>query len=173
MYIRHKAFHASSLPPHKESVHSLLHEVIVYELGHDGDGRSAGALVENLCNVFVLDSNHVLPIHFTQVVVYEQTIAGGRGGRRDEGEERRKGGEKGSENFEVLDTRVHYRYLSSTLSSTCIYIVDTLGRGNLAHYRGCPLFGGKIMNANNHQQGKLQTIPDLSCDLSCDLPGSR
>ena len=76
---------------------SLLHKVIVDELGHDGDGHGAWALAEDLSSVLILQPDHVLTVDLTQVVVDEQSIAGGRegggkeGGREGGNEGRRKG----------------------------------------------------------------------------------
>ena len=76
---------------------SLLHKVIVDELGHDGDGHGAWALAENLSSVLILQPDHVLTVDLTQVVVDEQSIAGGREGGREGGgkEGGREGGSEG------------------------------------------------------------------------------
>ena len=60
--------------------HSLLHHVVVDKLWHDRDGDSARALSEHRRNLLIFESNHVLAVHFCQIVVCQNTIAGGGGG---------------------------------------------------------------------------------------------
>ena len=64
---------------HYKHSHSLLHEVVVDESWHDGDGAGTRAFVKDLGNVLVLDTDHVLSVHLTEEVVNEEAIAGGRG----------------------------------------------------------------------------------------------
>ena len=60
--------------------------MVVDEFRHDGDGDSTWTLVKDLSNVFVLDTNHVLTVDLTEVVVDEETITRERG--REVGRER-------------------------------------------------------------------------------------
>ena len=64
------------------SLYSLLHEMVVDELGHDGDGNGSRTLVKDLGNVLVLDANDILSIHLTQIVVDEKAIPRERRRRR-------------------------------------------------------------------------------------------
>ena len=65
-------------PTHTHTPHSLLHEMVVDELGHDGaDGHGSRTLVKDLGNVLVLQTNHVLAVHFAQVVVDKEAVPEG------------------------------------------------------------------------------------------------
>ena len=48
--------------------------MVVDELGHDGDGHGSRTFVKDLGNVLVLQTNHVLSVHFTQVVVDKEAV---------------------------------------------------------------------------------------------------
>lgn len=48
--------------------------MIVDEGRHECDGESVGTLSEDLCNLLVFEPNDILPIHFSQVMVNQNTI---------------------------------------------------------------------------------------------------
>ena len=50
--------------------------MVVDELGHDGDGHGSWTLIKDLGNVLVLQTNHVLSVHFAQVVVDKEAVPG-------------------------------------------------------------------------------------------------
>ena len=50
--------------------------MVVDELGHDGDGHGSRTLIKDLGNVLVLQTNHVLSVHFAQVVVDKEAVPG-------------------------------------------------------------------------------------------------
>lgn len=54
--------------------YSLLHHVLVDEGRHEGDGECARALTEDLPDILVLQSYHILAIDFSQVVINQNTI---------------------------------------------------------------------------------------------------
>ena len=89
--------------------------MVVDELWHDGDGDCARTLVKYLSNFFVLDADHILSIDFTEIVVDEETVTGGREGGREEESERRmgkgrgKGKGRGEEQSKQDITKRHYR----------------------------------------------------------------
>ena len=67
--------------------------MLVHEAWHDGDGDGARTLVEDLANVLVLETDHVLAVYLGQVVVDEDAITEwGREEKRDGGREGREGG---------------------------------------------------------------------------------
>ena len=49
--------------------------MFVDELGHDGDGDSPRALVKELGDLLVLDTNHILSVDLAEVVVYQETVS--------------------------------------------------------------------------------------------------
>ena len=53
--------------------------MVVDEFRHDGDGDSTWTLVKDFSNVLVLDTNHVLTVDLTEIVVDEKTITRERG----------------------------------------------------------------------------------------------
>ena len=55
----------------------LLHEVVVYKVGHDGDGDCRRALREHLTDGLVLESDHILTVDLRQVVVQQHSIPEG------------------------------------------------------------------------------------------------
>ena len=68
--------------------------MVIDELWHDSDGDCTRTLLKDLSNLLVFDSNHVLTVHFTEMMVNEQTITGGReGGKEGEREGEREEGE--------------------------------------------------------------------------------
>lgn len=56
------------------SVDLLLHHVIIDECWHEGDGESTGTFSKDLSNSLVLQPNHILPIHLSQVMINQNTI---------------------------------------------------------------------------------------------------
>ena len=64
---------------HTTNTHSLLHQVVEDETGHDGDGHGAWTVSKHLRHLLVLQTNHVLAIHLCDVMVGQNTIpTGGR-----------------------------------------------------------------------------------------------
>ena len=52
----------------------LLHHVIINERWHDGDRNSVWALTEQFSNFLVFQTNHILSIDLTKVVVCQHSI---------------------------------------------------------------------------------------------------
>ena len=48
--------------------------MVVDKLGHHGDGDSAWTLREDFCNLLILQTNHILAVHLSQIVVDQYTI---------------------------------------------------------------------------------------------------
>lgn len=48
--------------------------MIIHKARHDGDGDSVRTLGKHLPHLLVLESNNILPVHFSQVVVNEHPI---------------------------------------------------------------------------------------------------
>ena len=53
--------------------------MIVYVWRDYGNSDHIATLLNDVPNLLVLDTNHVLPIHLQQVVLHQKAVPGGRG----------------------------------------------------------------------------------------------
>ena len=52
----------------------LLHQVVIDKVGHEGDGDCAWTLGKDLRDLLVLQSDDILSVHLSQVVINKNSV---------------------------------------------------------------------------------------------------